>query len=895
MLGASLSVQAQSVPNMERETRSSRVERKSDKKKDAKRPTVKVPYKQLEKMEQQMALSPVRRMEAQEIDPQDVILLDSVIGDGYSKYYDYNEQGWLVSAKVYEWDEDALLLDTEESFLLEYDFDGQGRCTRYSYFLYNDDATKGQEIERVEVEWTSGSYTCIERYYVLCREGVDELDLMAEVKYDKYGNICMIKTYSLDEESGAMVLEDCEEMKFTAYVMEKDEDGDLDFDDDLFEKHCYYYVGYGTIDRDDEQYKYIEGFKVDSKTEGNTITRSRYEIDLNEEYGDVVDFDQLDSYWELGEATVMTLTPSGTRFESICLYEGYEEDYEEDYPQEELPTVTDKPVATRAADDWVLVYRWDFEWDEYERLAKIVYTDCEDNEVEETYTCTYYDNKYKTITLDDLLNAWICYWEDLDSDSGYYLIQAGFYGKAHEERMDWEDGYAERINVEYDNNGRVTHYTEAEVYYSEEELGGVDLDGDGEVSTECEVYNSETWITYDAEGNILESITYEDYNEANRAYKKQVYVNELIDGRYMMGEYSYDGASKEGPWTLVGEDIYIYEDDPATNPDVQAVEGWYRYYEYDFGTWYGSKWEITNGEYYSVSVDPETGEFPTVSYAPATRSEELQEGDNEIYFVEDGWVYEGYKYVEYVLDKATETYVLKVTDGEMRISRGDKSKGFYAAGNPANNYEFPVGPYFWMTEYEDVQSDVNWLEFIVWWDMEQEKWMTDEDHFYRIQTHYTAENGKIINKEDIYGFDIESERMRKEGSQIYSVYSFDEQDRVSTIEVENSYTLYYVYLNDECDYLLESYMVDKATNEKYNVCKYYYHNGKYTGPETEIEAVESQSTWSIEGNIVIAEGTISLYNLNGQLVARGHGTMAIEQSGLYIIEVNGQQVKLWIK
>lgn len=891
LLGVSLSVQAQSVPNMERKTRSSRLERKSDKKSEAvKCPTVKVPYKQLGKVEQLMTQSPARRMKAQEVDAKDVVLLDSVIGDGYSKYYDYNEQGWLVSAKIYESEEEVLQLDTEESFLLEYDFDGQGRCTRYSYFLYNDDATKGQEIERVEVEWTNAPYTRIERYYELCREGVDELDMIGELGYDEYGNICMIKTYDWDEESETMVLEDCEEMKFTGYVMEEDEDGELDFDDELFEIHCYYYVGYGTSDRDDEQYKYIEGFKIDNKTEGETITRARYEMDLNEGYGDVIDFALLDSYWELEEATVFTLTPSRTRFASVCIYEGEEEDYEENYPEG-----ANNPVATRAANDWVLVYRWDFEWDKYERLAKIVRTDCEENEDHGTYTCTYHDNQYRIITLDELYEAWICYWEDLDSDNDYDLTEAGFYGKAHKERMDWEDGYVERISDKYDANGRVTHYTEVEEYYSEKELGGVDLDGDGEVSTESEVYNYETWITYDAEGNIVESISYNDYFEANRAYRKQVEVNELTDGRYMTGTRWYEGASKEGPWTLVNEDIYIYEDDPATNPDVQAVEGWYRYYEHDLGTWYGYKWEITNGEYYSVSVDPETGEFPTVSYAPATRSEELQEGHNEIYFVEDGWVYEGYKYVEYVWDDATETYVLKVTNGAMRISRGDKSKGFYTAGNPANNYEFPVGPYFWMTEYEVGMPGIVESAYIVDWDMDQEKWMTDEDHFYRIQTHYTAENGQIINEERFYGFDIESERMRKEGSQIYSVYSFDEQGRVSTIEVENSYTLYYVYLNDECDYLLESYMVDEATGEKYDVCKYYYHNGKYSRPDAEIGTVESEGAWLLDGNTIVADGTISLYNLNGQLIARGHGTMTVEQNGLYIMEVNGQQVKLWVR
>ena len=894
MLGSSLGVQAQSRPNMEKEARVSKLERKSDKKKEVKSPALKLPEK-LGKVEQQMALSPVRRMEAQEKDAQDVVLLDSVIGDGYCKYYEYNEQGWLVSAKIYEWEEDALLLDTEESFLLEYDFDGLGRCTRYSYFLCKADATKGQEIERVEVEWASGSYTRIEKYYEACREGVEDVDLIGEVRFDKYGNICMIKTYDWDEESETMVLEDCEEMKFTGYVMEMDEDGDLDFDDELFYIHCYYYVSYGSSGWEDRQYKYIYGFKVDNTTEGGTITRTRYEIDLDEENGDVIDFALLDSYWELDEAVEITLTPSGNRFASIDIYEGEENDYVENYPQEELPTVTDKPMATRAANDWVLEYRWYFEWDEYERLTKIVYTDCEENCVDETYTCTYHDNKYRTITLDELLDAWNCYWEDLDSDDDYNLTQAGFYGKAHKECMNWGGGYAERINDEYDANGRVTHYTEAEVYYSEEELGGNDLNGDGIVSTEREEYNYEEWLTYDAEGNIVERISYGDYYEASRAYRKRVYVNEWTDGRYMSGSREYEGVSKEGPWRLVGEDIYIYEEDPATNPNVTPVEGWYRYYEHDFGTWYGNKWEITDGAYYEVSVDPETGEFPTTGYAPATRSEELEEGHYDIYFEEDGWVYEGYKYVGYVWDEATETEVLKVAHGEMHIRRRGGSNGFYTAGDPADNYEFPLGPYFWMTEYAEVSPGIDVSGYFVYWDMEQERWMSHSGS-YVIRTHYTNEKGEIVNEGKIYDFDSESERMKETGYQPHNIYSFDAFGRVSAIRY-NAYTLHYVYLNDECNYLLESYTTDNAdpSGHKYDVCKYYYSNGKYISPETEIDTIESEGAWHLDGNTVVAEGPISLYNLNGQLVARGHGTVTVEQNGLYIMEVNGQQMKLWMR
>ena len=71
-----------------------------------------------------------------------IVLLDSVISDTHRAYYKYNECGWLVSEKHYKWNDtgdenSGMMFDTEESYLLEYEFDAQGRCTRYAEFQYN--------------------------------------------------------------------------------------------------------------------------------------------------------------------------------------------------------------------------------------------------------------------------------------------------------------------------------------------------------------------------------------------------------------------------------------------------------------------------------------------------------------------------------------------------------------------------------------------------------------------------------------------------------------------------------------------------------------------------------------------------------------------------------------
>ena len=120
----------------------------------------------------------------------DVVLLDSVISDNRCEYYKYNDYGWLISAKIYEWEDGAMQLDTDESYLLEYTFDEQGRCTYYGEFAYNADGTKGQEITRVETTWT-GSRERTEKYYAVPDEW-NELEPTAEISYDKFGNYCLM-------------------------------------------------------------------------------------------------------------------------------------------------------------------------------------------------------------------------------------------------------------------------------------------------------------------------------------------------------------------------------------------------------------------------------------------------------------------------------------------------------------------------------------------------------------------------------------------------------------------------------------------------------------------------------------------------------------------------------
>ena len=160
--------------------------------------------------------------------------------------------------------------------------------------------------------------------------------------------------------------------------------------------------------------------------------------------------------------------------------------------------------------------------------------------------------------------------------------------------------------------------------------------------------------------------------------------------------------------------------------------------------------------------------------------------------------------------------------------------------------------------------------------------------------HYTNEQGQIINNYTTYVFDQASERMIALPDVSQIIYSFDALNRLCTIEYP-THTVHYVYLNDDCNYLAESYFIDNASGAKYNVYKYYYSKGKYIPHYTDIEEAEVANTWVVNGTSVVADGMITLYNMNGQVVAIGNGVVVAPQSGLYIVEVGGTRAKIRIK
>ena len=839
-------------------------------------------------IESQATKSPVRRaLQTRAEEGKDIVLLDSVISDTRCVYYEYNEFGWLVAERVYECNDGYMVLDTEESFFFEYDFDAQGRCTRYARFLYDTDGAKGEETERRVITWGSDKERT-EQYYAVSSDD-DKwkgLALLEEEAYDKYGNFCLGKYYDWDAVNDTMYLGMYGELKYSGNVTEYsyDEDGnvkDVYLNDALFELYCYYYVLYHTIYNGENRDARLEGFKIDRKVDGLTTTKTRYEIDPDYSYSNEIDLTLLDTYWEFTEEAVITLTPSRNRYASVYYY-----DVER--------VGVEYQTVTRASGDKVLDASYVFEWDEYERLVKKVYTDDEGDV--ETYTCSYIDDEYYVITLADFEEALLLHWEGMEKDDKC-VMEGNFYGIVHKERSESGYGYGERVNDEYDANGNVTHCTYCEVYYSDVEAGK-DLNGDGIMSEEREIYNSEAWLTYNANGNLSSYIEYNDGRETERAYSKYVYVNEKEDGLYLNGYSEYVGSSKEGPWTLSWEEIYIFEVDPSTDYNASPIGIWWRSYDPESKIWSGYKRMMKDGNYVEYPIDPQTGEFSTTTYAPATRSDdELQYGYHQECFIEGNWEYTIEKSVDYVWDDASQDYVLKLVGGYMVIVWRGENNGAIGFDTPEDNYVFPLGIYASMWEDESINNDISmqidWLTLDL--DVETGEWRIIEGReAVRKANHYTNEQGQIVNNYTTYVFDQASERMIALPDVNQIIYSFDALNRLSSIDYM-THTVHYIYLNDDCNYLAESYSIDKASGAKYDVCKYYYSNGRYIPPYTDIEEAEVANTWVVSGTSVVADGMITLYNMNGQVVAAGNGVVVAPQSGLYIVEVGGTRAKIRIK
>ena len=820
-----------------------------------------------------------------------VVLLDSVISENRKEYYRYNNHGWLQSKEVYNLEGNNFVLDTEESFRGEYEFDAMDRIVSYNYYEYNEDGS-AYVSEKMTSTWT-GAKAHIEKYYSTSEyDEWEGLQLVSEYGYDEFGNISIMKEYEWDYEKNVMELDEVLIAEFTRNVMEYyyTEEGyydGMDYNEDLLYRYMTCYI-------EADNYE-LYGEKYDTKVDGLTTTKTLYTADKY--FDDEQDIEKLiadiDSYWEYAEEEIITLTPKGNRFASIYYYSA---PWEEDMPSyDDQPSYDEEveAIPTRSQTNRVLESSYVMEYDELDRLTKCVNQGYDDDGSIYTHTYKYRNDKTYNYTIEELMDALYEYWDNEGEGEG--PLSGYFYGEVSNEHVDVGYGYADKTIDEYDANGNILHLLVTEHYYSESEMGQ-DENGDGILSTESRSYSGEFWYTYNSNNKQISEIFYDHSEESDYAYYKTDNIANMTDDGYLEGWSEYEATAKNGPWILVYESYDLYSDNVYEAYDVRHYASWWRQYNREEDYWYGRKYVYQDGYEISYEIDPTTGEFivpeNTANGTVATRSGfAMYPGDNYISFVEDNWQYEGYIKCDYIFNEEDSTEVLKVMGGHLSIHWIGSSNGKYEYDHPSNNYNFPVGPiYFGIDVAEDVIVDMGFIE--LYWDEEMEQWINHFNNLTTKTSHSKDSQGNITEISRTYRFNQKTERMEVV-SETITKYVFDEYKRLAYI-TDNSSTTFFNYLSKDSNYLLESYTVDGAGN-KYNVCKYYYSNGEYSFPYTEVKDIDADTEWSIDGLTITANGTITLYNLNGVKVATENDILQAPEAGIYIMDINGKRTKINIR
>ena len=63
----------------------------------------------------------------------------------------------------------------------------------------------------------------------------------------------------------------------------------------------------------------------------------------------------------------------------------------------------------------------------------------------------------------------------------------------------------------------------------------------------------------------------------------------------------------------------------------------------------------------------------------------------------------------------------------------------------------------------------------------------------------------------------------------------------------------------------------------------------------EVKDIETDTEWSNDGLTITANGTITLYNMNGMKVATENDILQAPAAGIYIMDINGKRTKINIR
>ena len=465
----------------------------------------------------------------------------------------------------------------------------------------------------------------------------------------------------------------------------------------------------------------------------------------------------------------------------------------------------------------------------------------------------------------------------------------------------------------FDLSNRCTRYSEYTFDANEKkdkEVRRIETTYSGETRTEkYYLYREETdayainalvleqETTYDKFGNpsITKEYTYDGDGEMK--------LDEYEERRFTSSILSYEDCENGNYEPSIDETLYEKYCYYKVTYDSYCLSGWkfetdengkkirYKIYEENFDISriddIDALWELD--EEYPDTENSESEDIE-IAAANATSSANYETGFNDIDFTEGDWHYHGGVEIEDVYNEDTESYEKKITGGKLSIIW--QGNGDYYYTHPLNNYQFPRG----VLNYANYYAMNHKLDIIhAFWDSGEERWVLETAGGNTYAKHYKDDKGNIVVEHSKFQFIQETARMEiVAGSTRHTTYSFDEQGRLSTIDNGHRKTCF-EYLNDT-NYLKKEYSIDNNGN-KSNIFDLYYSNGKYQWPITNATGIEEtiEADLWVDGNRIIAEGEITVYNTCGQLAARGKNCVAVENNGIYIVKTEGATKKICIK
>lgn len=191
------------------------------------------------------------------------IMLDSIKGDTYRKFYTYNDQGYITSVKDFFNNNGEWNLDTSESFEQDFTFNANGRCTERIVYTLNELGERADTAEKVVLE-VDDKYTW-EKYYNYQNPNAPYLS--DAIAYDRWGNLTIEDDYSYDTSTKRSKLTSRIEERYTGKMPRANH---CNYDKIRQNLHTYS----STVTPNGTNYDF-SGLKVECKVTGGKFTRTQ--------------------------------------------------------------------------------------------------------------------------------------------------------------------------------------------------------------------------------------------------------------------------------------------------------------------------------------------------------------------------------------------------------------------------------------------------------------------------------------------------------------------------------------------------------------------------------------------------------------------------------------------